>query len=159
MSAESGCPDNAPGDVLRHPLIISLLLLWALNDHVFKDYFGNEVTGKLSDVAGLAVFPLMLVSAYEVSCALLGREPRRRDWVLWASLAATGAFMIGINLSEPWAQVYTHGLSIAQWPFQATWSLLTGDGLPQLAKLTVTMDPTDLWTLPALSIAWWVAKP
>ena len=101
----------------------------------------------------------MLLSAYEISCALLKREPRLRTWVLWSSLLATGAFMVGINLSEPWARVYTYGLSVAQWPFQATWSLITGGPIPQLATLTVTMDPTDLWTLPALSIAWWVGKP
>ena len=159
MNAEECGPDAALGDALRHPLIIGLLLLWALNDHVFKDQFGNQLTGKLSDVAGLAVFPLMLLSAYEISCALLKREPRLRTWVLWSSLLATGAFMVGINLSEPWARVYTYGLSVAQWPFQATWSLFTGGPIPQLATLTVTMDPTDLWTLPALSIAWWVGKP
>ena len=159
MSAGKSSSNAAPGDVLRHPLIIALLLLWALNDHVLKDYFANEWTGKLSDVAGLAVFPLMLLSAYEISCALLRRDPRLRNWVLWFSLVATGVFMAGINLSEPWARAYTQGLSTAQWPFQATWSLLTGAPIPQLATLTVTMDPTDLWTLPALSIAWWIGKP
>ncbi|MEE2786536.1 MAG: hypothetical protein VX589_04290 [Myxococcota bacterium] len=148
----------APGDVLRHPLIVGLLLLWALNDHVFKAYFANQWTGKISDFAGLAVFPLIPLSAYEISCALLGREPRCRHWVLWLSLVGTGTFMVGINISEAWANVYTQGLSLAQWPFRAVWGLIADGTIPERANLKVTMDPTDLWTLPALSIAWWLGK-
>lgn len=159
MNTTESDSGTAPGDVLRHPLIIGLLLLWALNDHILKDLFANEVTGKLSDIAGLAVFPLILLAAYEIGCAFLKCEPRFRNWVLWSSLLTTGAFMVGINLSEAWARVYTVGLSLGQWPFQAMWSLITGGPTPELATLKVTMDPTDLWTLPALSIAWWVGKP
>jgi hypothetical protein len=148
----------APGDALRHPLILCMLVLWALNDHVLKEHFANQWTGKLSDFAGLIVFPIILLSTYEIICALVGREPHLRRQVLWISLVATGTCMVGINLSAAWANAYALGLSLAQWPFQALGSLLTGDQTPQLANLKVTLDPSDLWTLPALGIAWWVGK-
>jgi hypothetical protein len=45
--------------IFNYAFIISLVLL-ALNDHVFKGLYGNVVTGKLSDVAGLVVLPLFL---------------------------------------------------------------------------------------------------
>lgn len=158
MAPKDSRAGAAPGDGLRHPLILGLLVVWALNDHVLKDHFGNQWTGKLSDLAGLAVFPVMLLSAYEIVCALVGREPRVRRQILWISLLATGTCMVGINLSAGWANAYALSLSLAQWPFQALGSLLTGDPTPQLATLKVTMDPSDLWTLPALSIAWWVGR-
>ena len=45
-----------------HPLVLAGLALLILNDHVWKAAHGTWWTGKPSDVAGLAVFPL-LVSA------------------------------------------------------------------------------------------------
>ena len=158
MAPKDSRAGAAPGDALRHPLILGLLVVWALNDHVFKDHFANQWTGKLSDVAGLAVFPVVLLSAYEIIWALVGREPRVRNQVLWLSLVATGTCMVGINLSQAWADAYTLGLSLAQWPFQALGSLLTSGPTPPLANLKVTMDPSDLWTLPALGIPWWVGR-
>ena len=38
-----------PGDCLRHPLVLSMLALWILNDHVFKAMWGNTFTGKLTE--------------------------------------------------------------------------------------------------------------
>jgi hypothetical protein len=125
---------------------------------VLKGYFANAWTGKLSDIAGLAVFPLVLLSAYEIACALGRRAPRMRSQVLWVSLVATGTFMVCINLSQGWADAYTLGLSLVQWPIEALWSLLSGGLTPPLATLEVTMDPSDLWTLPALGIAWRVGR-
>jgi hypothetical protein len=145
-----------PGDCILHPLILGLLVLWAVNDHLLKDWWANALTGKLSDVAGLAVFPLLPLSVYEIVCGLRGRSPGHARAVLVASLAAVGAVMVGINTSPAWADTYRVGLGALQWPFYCAYSGLSGAELPGLVPVVLTRDPTDLWTLPALFIPWWV---
>lgn len=44
-------------DILKDPLFISGLLLLILNDHALKALLHNQLTGKLSDFAGLFIFP------------------------------------------------------------------------------------------------------
>lgn len=49
----------------RHHLLINYvfiagLLLLALNDHLWKDLYGNWITGKLSDFAGVLILPIFL---------------------------------------------------------------------------------------------------
>ena len=44
------------------PLFITALLLLALNDHVLKAAYGNALTGKLSDFAGLFAFAVFFAS-------------------------------------------------------------------------------------------------
>lgn len=111
-----------------HPASLFCLGAWILNDHILKDTFGNVVTGKLSDIFGLVVFPLLVAS-------LLPRSISRRiDW----ALAATAIFFTAINLSA----VASGGIESVFGP------LLTN---PQL-----TPDPTDLLCLPCLLGARWI---
>jgi len=52
--------------ILNYVFIIGILVL-LLNDHILKDQFGNWFTGKLSDFAGLVVFPLFLKYVFSFS--------------------------------------------------------------------------------------------
>jgi hypothetical protein len=151
-------PQGRPGDSFLHPVILGFLFVWALNDHLLKAAFANVWTGKLSDVASLAVFPLIPVCCYEIGCAWRGVEARHTQRVLWLSLLATGAVMAGINTWQPMADSYRWGLGLLQWPFRSLWQLLNGAGAASLKPVFLTQDPTDLWTLPALVIPWWVAS-
>lgn len=45
---------------IAHPIFLLSLLLLILNDWYFKNAFNNEITGKLSDFAGLFAFPFLL---------------------------------------------------------------------------------------------------
>jgi hypothetical protein len=45
---------------LVHPVTLVALVVLLVNDHVLKDRYPGPVTGKLSDVAGLIVFPPVL---------------------------------------------------------------------------------------------------
>jgi len=54
------------GDLVVHPVAITSLALLVLNDRVLKERYGNAITGKLSDVAGIIFFPLLLISLAEV---------------------------------------------------------------------------------------------
>ena len=93
-------PENErPGDGLRHPVALGMLALWIVNDHLFKEMFGNAITGKLSDVAGLVVFPLFLLAAYEWIQFFRKRSAKQRaSWLIF-SLVFTGAFFTALNLS------------------------------------------------------------
>ncbi|WP_367390060.1 hypothetical protein [Lewinella sp. LCG006] len=52
---------------LLNTVFISGLILLLLNDHFLKAQFGNWFTGKLSDFAGLLIFPLFLRFVFPVS--------------------------------------------------------------------------------------------
>lgn len=44
-------------NILVHPVFLAGLFVLALNDHVLKQQYHNIITGKLSDFAGLFIFP------------------------------------------------------------------------------------------------------
>lgn len=44
---------------IGHPLFLTSIILLVLNDWIFKSTFHNELTGKLSDFAGLFAFPFL----------------------------------------------------------------------------------------------------
>src|SRR5690606_32427585 len=46
--------------LLFHPLFIASLLILLCNDFIFKPAFPGMLTGKLSDFAGLVVFPVFV---------------------------------------------------------------------------------------------------
>ena len=147
------------GQHLRHPLVLIMMVTWALNDHVLKDAYGQWWTGKLSDVSGLVVFPIMLYSLYEVYYALQKRHPQSVQGAIYLSLLATGGILICINLFVSMEVLCGQIIAHLQWPFRAVWSLINKETLPPLNQLKTTMDPTDLWTLPTLLIPYWIMKP
>lgn len=50
--------------ILFHPLFILSLLILLLNDFFLKQAYPNQFTGKLSDFAGLVVFPMFVAGIY-----------------------------------------------------------------------------------------------
>lgn len=147
-----------PGDLLLHPVGWLSLGLWIVNDHVLKAAWPGLWTGKLSDVACLIAFPLLCVSAFEVLSAALGGRWMRSGAALGVALLLAGGTMVAINLWEPAAWVYRHGLGLAQWPFFCLSAALRGAALPSPGTVSLTMDPSDVWTLPSLAAAWWVHR-
>ena len=143
---------------LRHPVILIFWSLWVLNDHVFKEMFANDITGKLSDVASLAVFPLFPLACYELLCYRLNRKRRHQKQIFYISLLATGMVMVGINISPMWAYVYRWGLGLFQWPFLAINDLFVLGELRSLRPVKLTMDISDIYTLPALVVPWLVVR-
>lgn len=136
------------GDAMLHPFAAASLALLALNDHVFKERFGNVVTGKLSDVAGMIFFPLLLVSLHELVLRARGRfvAPSRRAVVV--SVVATGAVFAAVKLSHDAALVWRLALAALQWPVRA---LLAGRAV-ELSPVAHVVDPTDLLALPFLAV-------
>jgi hypothetical protein len=137
------------GDALLSPAAVLAVAVLLVNDHVLKRAYPGWVTGKLSDVAGLVFFPLLLVSAWEL-CAR--RAPSLR--ALAVACAATALVFVAVKLWPPAGACYRWGLAVAQWPFRALAALGRGAGLPSLAPVSLVRDPTDLLALPALALAW-----
>lgn len=141
MSAEP-----VPGRALLHPVALSCLGLMVLNDQVLKWAFPGVLTGKLSDVAGLVFFPLLLVSMWEWTLSWRGQRPVASRRAVWVALAMTGTVFTAIQLSPAAGAAWSWGLGLLQAPFRGEWQ-----------PVRHTMDATDLWALPALGIARWTA--
>ena len=137
---------------LLRPAVLVCLALWIVNDHVLKAAYASWWTGKLSDVASLAVFPLVPYAAIDLWRArrrLPPPPPPPPPVVLVGWIAATGLVMATINTIEIAGDAYRWGLGVAQWPLRALWS----GALVPIRPVRLTVDPTDLLTLPALMIA------
>lgn len=142
---------HVPGAFLLHPVALLSLGAWALNDHLMKGRVSGAVTGKLSDVACLVAFPLLLAACVELCAPQLSLRARRT--ALLASALTGAAVMAAINTLDPAAEAYRWGLGMAQWPLRACDALIHGLAWPALRPVVLTMDPTDLWTLPAAAVA------
>lgn len=136
---------------LLHPVAIGAIALLVLNDHVLKARFGTWWTGKLSDVAGLAVFPLLLVAGLELLAGLrLGRR---------AVVAAAGLTAIGFTAIKVWpaaGALYRIGLATLQWPARAVIAIVSGDPVPAVGRVHLTADPTDLIAVPFVLVSVWL---
>lgn len=120
---------------LCHPLPMGAVLVLALNDHLLKGagVLPGWLTGKLSDLAGLFFFPLLL-AALARGASRLARRPAPLEPTRLTAAAAglTAAVFAAIKLS----------------PAMNAWaSSLAGP---------MRLDPTDLAALPmaGLSVLW-----
>jgi hypothetical protein len=128
---------------MLHPIALLSAATLALNDHVLKSAFGAWWTGKLSDVAGLVLFPFVLVAAAELVAAARGRYHGPDARTLRGALAATAVGFALVKLVPVAGTIYAHALAALQWPVRARW-----------IEVTLVQDATDLLALPALVVAW-----
>lgn len=134
---------------MTHPVIVAAVLLLVLNDHLFKQRWPGWVTGKLSDVAGLVFFPLLLAGLIEIFVP--GMRCRRS--LLIGAMAATAAVFTAVQLLPPAAEAYQVSLGWLQWPFR-----LLADSSAEVALVRLTPDATDLIALPAVLVSWLVHR-
>lgn len=143
-----------PGSLLLHPASLLALGLLVLNDHWLKSRFGNVLTGKLSDIAGVFFFPLLLVSLLEIARWARGRIPwawRRQE--LSAAIAVTFVGLSAIKLVPAAGSAYVYGMGGAQWLVGAAAGMLSGDGVPTYHRVHLVRDPGDLLALPVLGLS------
>jgi hypothetical protein len=131
--------------VALHPTALGALVLLIVNDHVLKALYPGWLTGKLSDVAGLAVFPLLVAAGGQ----LVGLWPGRLRTVVAIALV-TGAAFAAIKLCSTAGDLYRIALAALQWPVRAMAAALHGAQLPAMGRAHLTPDRTDLLALPAL---------
>jgi hypothetical protein len=147
-----------PGDAVLHPVPIGAIALLVINDHVLKAAFPGALTGKLSDFAGMAFFPLLLVSAVEVAAAGLRRWRGPSRTLLVAAVVATGLVFAAAKAVPAGNVAYETGLGLLQWPFRVAGAALAAQPLPGPARVEAATDPSDLVALPALVLPWLVGR-
>lgn len=136
-------PRARPADGLLHPVPLVAMLLLALNDHWWKAAFPGVLTGKISDFAGLAFFPLLLQALWEV----VTRSGSTRR-VLVTVVVVTGVVFATTKTVPAATQLWAWSLGILQWPV-----LTLTRGQPTPVPVLAVTDPTDLIALPALGVA------
>ena len=143
-----------PGDLLlRAPALIAVALV-VVNDQILKERYGNWLTGKLSDIAGVFVLPLVIVSALELARWSLGRHP-------WASsrpevalaIATTAIGFASVKLVGPVGDTYANAIG---WIRAVVASSARREWQPT-GPIEVIRDWTDLLVLPVLIGSWLLA--
>jgi hypothetical protein len=128
-------------------LAVAVLLL---NDHVFKELRPGVLTGKLSDVAGLIFFPILLGAAVEIGVrTVTGRT--------WRSARSASACVLATGLVFAAAEL----IPAVSWWLAVVWGHLQGwapFGSDGGAPVAFTADVTDLVALPALLVPWVVGR-
>ena len=144
--------------LLLHPLAVTAVAVLVVNDHLVKSAWPGVVSGKLSDIAGLVFFPLLLASVAEVVVLRLG--PRRLMPLRMPPRLALGAAIVltavGFTLVKTVAvatAAFDLALGFGQWV--VAFGPISGAAL---IPTSTTTDPTDLVALPALAVAWWIGE-
>lgn len=135
------------GEGLLHPVPLLAIAVLVLNDHWGKHAWPGLITGKLSDVAGMVFFPLMLQALIEVVDRREPFRPSRR--VLVGCALATACVFSAINLHPAAERVYEVGLGVIQWPFR----MLLALGWVPRAEVQHTLDPSDVLAAPFVAVA------
>jgi hypothetical protein len=132
-----------PAAELLAPLPLVALLLLGVNDWVLKGSGAPAwLTGKLSDFAGLFVFPLVVTSAIDTVLLVVARlgapvDFTLRRWKLAVAIGGTAVVFAAIKLS----------------PVAAHW---VSRGLSSIAGTSqIVADRTDLIALVVLGGTWW----
>lgn len=132
---------RVPGDLILCPSVVVSIVVLLVNDHVLKDRWPGTFTGKLSDFAGLAFFPVLLVAVVESARWVLGT----RTWstspaVAVVCSALTAAVFAAVKTWDATADLYRQIISWLQIP-------LFGSG-----PFNHIQDPSDLIALPATAL-------
>jgi hypothetical protein len=137
--------DVLPIGEALHPVTLLAIGVLVVNDWILKPRLGPSfVTGKLSDLAGLAAAPVVLtalIGLVLLAAAKLGArvEPRLTHRRLVLATMLTGVVFAAIKLSARAAGLFTDVLGV-------------------IRPATVHLDRTDLACLPMLAIAYWIGR-
>ncbi len=144
---------RTPGDLFLHPLPIAAATTLAINDAALKATWPGAITGKLSDIAGLFVFPIILVCLTE-----LLRRATRRPWQISdvgivAACVVTGVTFTVVKTVEWASTAYATSVGALRWPLRATDQLISGNLIPAVVPIDVVRDPTDILAVVAVVAA------
>jgi hypothetical protein len=148
LAGEDGPGRRAlPAGELLHPATLIALLALVANDWLAKPSAAAPpwLTGKLSDVAGLAAAPLVATAALDCALWLMARLGPRVDFSLhrgrlFTALLTCAAGFAAVKLSPAAARALEGG---------AAWIGL---------DWRVASDPSDLVALPAIAVALWIGR-
>lgn len=137
---------RTPGELALHPVAVLGLAVLLVNDHVLKAAVPGWWTGKLSDVAGLAFFPFLLVALADVA-RRCGRRGRPGIRVAIAAACATAIVFTAIKTSAIARDLYAATVGLLRYPVDA---LVSGAARP--VTVVVTPDATDVVAIVACAL-------
>ena len=158
MKACDAHREPVPADGLLHPVALAGLAILLLNDHVLKVNAPSPMTGILSGLAGILIFPLILQAGWEMVATSWGRWNGPNVSVIGLACLATGIGYAGVEIYPPAADAYSYGMGALQWPASAVMTLLGDRQLPPLVPVLAVSDPYDLLALPFLAIPWLLGR-
>ncbi len=118
---------------IGHPLFLLSIILLILNDWLFKTAFHNELTGKLSDFAGLFAFPFLFSVLF----------PRKKRFI--HVITAIGFLYWNSPLSQSFINLFNY------WniPINRTIDYTDNIALVSIALSYITLKSDYLFPLPA----------
>ena len=120
-----------------HPVALAAVLVLVVNDWLLKPRLHDWLTGKLSDVAGLAFAPVVLSAMLGLVLRLVGKPGYLTARRLVACCVATGLGFAAVKLCAPAREAL---------------AALIGH------HSEFYPDLTDLYALPALLVAYWIGR-
>lgn len=144
-----------PGRAYLHPLPLLATVVLVANDYFLKGHWISPVTGKLSDITGLFILPLVLIGVFEVVLFSLGRSWAVGTRGLAISVAAVGIVFSAVKVSPSIASSYGDWVSALWHPFYVVGShipVLRATGSP---NIRIVSDWSDLMALPMLLLTWY----
>jgi hypothetical protein len=129
--------------VLLHPLALAALALLVVNDHVLKYRYPGLITGKLSDVAGMILAPLVLF-------VIVPERFGSRRVRAWSSVLVVAIAFALTKTWHPATRFYEWSFETLRAPLRfAATSVLGRQSRPMWSeRVMLVCDPTDLVALP-----------
>lgn len=140
--------ERRPGELLVAPIVVLSLLALVVNDHWLKAAHPSWLTGKISDVAGLIVAPVLLISIAEVVAWLSGRTLTGLRHPMAAVAAAVGFAFAAVQLIPAATNAYAELAGHSARVVAMIVPVVSSSG----GSADVTADPADLAALIALIV-------
>lgn len=135
--------ERTSGELALHPVALVALVVLVANDRWLKGAWPGFVTGKLSDIAGLVLLPIGLLSLVEIG-RRVARRPltRRHDAVVWVGVTVVGFVLVKATAAGH--DAYAWAVGALRWPLHGGGSLrpiLVARDLGDLLALVVVPLP------------------
>lgn len=147
-----------PGDFLLHPVAVGSVAVLVVNDWVIKERWPGAITGKLSDIAGLIFFPLLLVALMEFGARLVGSTwlATRRTFTVMAVIVAL--VFIGTKTVGPVRDADEVALGWLWWSPRAAVRIAQGSPAGSPGRHQIVPDTTDLLAVPFAVVSVWIGR-
>lgn len=150
--------DTWPGDFLLDPVSLIAIAVLILNDWYVKQHWPGFISGKLSDLAGLIFFPLLLVALAELAVMVLRRPWRAtRTTFVIMSLVVAAAFA-ATKAIEPVRDLDEVVLGWLRWLPIAAYRAAVNAPTGSPVRHEVVADLTDLLAVPCVLAAIWIGS-
>lgn len=143
---------------MTRPLAVFAVLVLFLNDHVLKRVWPGWITGKLSDVAGMIFFPVLVTTLAWAFVPRGRRSDRAHDRLLLAACVATALVFTATKTLVVANEAYRVVWGAMGWPLHALRALARGHAFPHLARVVLVRDPSDVLAVPFVILAWWTGR-